>query len=153
MEAVNRGAQEAGGLSVGFNIALPQEQQANRYLDLSYTFEHFYARKVCFVKPAEGFVILPGGYGTLDEFYEALTLIQTGTGFDLPIVLFGAAFWSELLDWHRTRLYGDGMISAEDVDMIHVTDDPADVVERVVSAYNWRRAANSESAPNPSQVV
>ena len=88
MEAGNRGAQEGGGLSVGFNIELPHEQDSNPYLDISYTFEHFYARKVCFVKPAEGFVIMPGGFGTLDELFEALTLIQTGKVLHFPVVLF-----------------------------------------------------------------
>ena len=90
MEAANRGAQEGGGLSVGFNIELPHEQTPNPYLDIEHTFDHFYARKVCFVKPSEGFVIFPGGFGTLDELFEALTLIQTGKVLHFPVVLFGS---------------------------------------------------------------
>ncbi|TML14005.1 MAG: TIGR00730 family Rossman fold protein [Actinobacteria bacterium] len=99
MEAANRGAKEAGGLSVGFNIELPHEQGSNPYLDISYTFKHFYARKVCFVKPAEGFVIFPGGFGTLDELFEALTLIQTGKAQNFPVVLIGIDYWEEMISW------------------------------------------------------
>src|SRR5438552_8394893 len=123
MEAANRGAKEGGGLSVGFNIELPHEQSSNPYLDVSYTFEHFYARKVCFVKPAEGFVIFPGGFGTLDELFEALTLIQTGKAQNFPVVLVDTDYWGELLDWVRGELLADGMISPEDLDLLHVTDD------------------------------
>jgi len=138
MEAANRGAKEGGGLSVGFNIELPHEQDSNRYLDIQYTFEHFYARKVCFVKPSEGFVILPGGFGTLDELFEALTLIQTGKVAHFPVVLFDSAYWAPLLAWIRERLLADGMISSDDVDLLHVTDDPSDAVEVVVDCYERR---------------
>ena len=103
MEGANRGAQEGGGLSVGFNIELPHEQQPNPYLDIEYTFDHFYARKVCFVRPSEGFVIFPGGFGTLDELYESLTLIQTGKILHFPVVLFDSDYWGEMLDWIRER--------------------------------------------------
>src|SRR5579862_1102021 len=140
MEAANRGAQEGGGLSVGFNIELPHEQGSNPYLDLQYTFEHFYARKVCFVKPSEGFVIFPGGFGTLDELFEALTLIQTGKVEHFPVVLVDTDYWAELLDWIRTRLLVDRMISSGDVELLHVTDDPADAVEVVVDCYERRCA-------------
>ena len=99
MEAANRGCQEGGGLSVGFNITLPHEQGLNPYCDLSMTFKHFYARKTMFVKAAEGFVIFPGGFGTLDELFESLTLIQTGKVLNFPVVLFGSDFWEELLEW------------------------------------------------------
>ena len=102
MEGANRGAQEGGGLSVGFNIELPHEQQPNPYLDISHTFDHFYARKVCFVRPSEGFVIFPGGFGTLDELFESLTLIQTGKVLHFPVVLFDSDYWGEMLDWIRT---------------------------------------------------
>jgi len=138
MEAGNRGAQEGGGLSVGFNIELPHEQDSNPYLDISYTFEHFYARKVCFVKPAEGFVIMPGGFGTLDELYEALTLIQTGKVLHFPIVLFDTDHWAEMLDWVREELLHDHLISPEDVDLLSVTDDVEEAVEVVIDCYERR---------------
>jgi uncharacterized protein (TIGR00730 family) len=140
MEAANRGAKEGGGLSVGLNIELPHEQDSNPYLDISYTFRHFYARKVCFVKPAEGFVIFPGGFGTLDELFEALTLIQTGKAQNFPVVLFDTDYWGELLDWIRGELVADGMISEEDLELLHVTDDPAVPVEVVIECYEARCA-------------
>ena len=111
MEAANRGARDAGGLSVGFNIELPHEQFANPYLDISLTFKHFYARKTMFVKAAEGFVIFPGGFGTLDELFESLTLIQTGKVLHFPVVLFDSEYWRPLLDWIHGRLLPDGLIS------------------------------------------
>jgi uncharacterized protein (TIGR00730 family) len=140
MEAANRGAKEGGGLSVGFNIELPHEQFANHYLDIALTFRHFYARKTMFVKAAEGFVVFPGGFGTADELFEALTLIQTGKVLHFPVVLFESAYWDELLDWFRDDLLRDGMISTEDVELLHVTDDPDDVVARVVECYERRCA-------------
>jgi len=138
MEAANRGCQEGGGLSVGFNIELPHEQGLNPYCDIAMTFKHFYARKVMFVKAAEGFVIFPGGFGTLDEMYEALTLIQTGKVLHFPVVLFGSDYWEEMLDWVRDEVLADGMISPEDVELLHVTDDPAQAVETVVGYYEQR---------------
>jgi hypothetical protein len=138
MEAGNRGAQEGGGLSVGFNIKLPHEQGLNPYCDIGYTFDHFYARKVCFVKPAEGFVIFPGGFGTLDELFEALTLIQTGTVRNFPVVLFDRGYWEGLLDWVRRRLLESGMISPTDVELLHLTDDVDEAVEVVVDCYERR---------------
>ncbi|HEX4680947.1 MAG TPA: TIGR00730 family Rossman fold protein [Gaiellaceae bacterium] len=135
MEASNRGCKEGGGLSVGFNIVLPHEQSGNSYLDISHTFEHFYARKVCFVRPSQGFVIFPGGFGTLDELYEALVLIQTGKIRHFPVVLFDSAYWAGMLDWTRDQLLADGMISPDDLDLLHVTDDPADAVQRVLESY------------------
>jgi uncharacterized protein (TIGR00730 family) len=143
MEAVNRGAQEGGGQSVGFNIELPHEQAPNPYLDVSYTFRHFYARKVCFVKPAEGFVIFPGGFGTLDELYEALTLIQTGKVMHFPVVLYHEDHWSKMLDWLRGELLEDGFISPEDLELLSVTSDVDEVVELVVSSYERRSAQAS----------
>ncbi len=140
MEAANRGAKESGGLSVGFNIELPHEQGSNPYLDISYTFKHFYARKVCFVKPAEGFVIFPGGFGTLDELFEALTLIQTGKAQNFPVVLVDSDYWGGLLDWVRGELLADGMISSEDLDLLHVTDDLGHAVEVVLECYETRCA-------------
>src|SRR5215218_1001987 len=146
MEAANRGAKEGGGLSVGFNIELPHEQHSNPYLDIQYTFGHFYARKVCFVKPAEGFVIFPGGFGTLDELFEALTLIQTGKAQNFPVVLFDTDYWGELLDWIRGELLADGMISPEDLDLLFATDDLDEVVARVLDCYE-RRCAELPAEP------
>jgi uncharacterized protein (TIGR00730 family) len=146
MEAANRGCKEGGGLSVGFNIVLPHEQRPNPYLDIDYTFDHFYVRKVCFVKPSEGFVIFPGGFGTLDELYEALTLIQTGKVLHFPVVLFDSDYWGEMVAWIRDELLADGMISPEDVDLLHMTDDPEEAVERVIACYD-RRCAATAAAP------
>jgi uncharacterized protein (TIGR00730 family) len=143
MEAANRGCKEGGGLSVGFNIALPHEQGLNPYCDIEMTFKHFYARKTMFVKAAEGFVIFPGGFGTLDEAFEALTLIQTGKVLNFPVVLFDQAYWQDLLDWINGRLLEEGMISPDDVELLHVTDDPAEAVRLVVASYDERNAVQS----------
>jgi uncharacterized protein (TIGR00730 family) len=146
MEAANRGAKEGGGLSVGFNIALPHEQESNAYLDVGLTFRHFYVRKTMFVKAAEGFVIFPGGFGTLDELFEALTLIQTGKIRDFPVVLFDSAYWAGLLEWINGRLLAEGMISRDDEDLLVVTDDAAEAVATVVTCYE-RRCAELPTAP------
>ena len=151
MEAANRGAKEGGGLSVGFNIALPHEQRSNPYRDVSYTFDHFYVRKVCFVKPAEGFVIFPGGFGTLDELYEALTLIQTGKVLHFPVVLFDRDYWGEMLDWIRAELLADGMISPEDLELLYATDDTDEAVELVLDCYE-RRCAGEVAAPGKADA-
>jgi len=143
MEAANRGCQEAGGLSVGFNIELPHEQGGNPYCDISLTFKHFYARKTMFVKAAEGFVIFPGGFGTLDELFESLTLIQTGKIGTFPVVLCDSAYWTPMLDWIRTRMLENGLVSATDLDLLHVTDLPAEAVDCVVSHYDARVAEGS----------
>jgi uncharacterized protein (TIGR00730 family) len=135
MQGANRGAKEGGGLSVGFNIELPHEQRANQYLDIAMTFRHFYVRKTMFVKAAEGFVIFPGGFGTLDELFESLTLIQTGKVFHFPCVLFDRSYWGGLADWIHTRLLAEQMISPEDEHLLFLTDDPAEAVEIVVKAY------------------
>jgi len=133
MEAANRGASEGGGLSVGFNIELPHEQALNPYVHLGLTFKHFYVRKTMFVKAAEGFAIFPGGFGTLDELFEALTLIQTGKVLHFPVILFDSAYWEPLLDWIRDRLLAGGMVSPEDVALLSVTDDPQELVRRVLT--------------------
>jgi uncharacterized protein (TIGR00730 family) len=146
MEAANRGAKEGGGLSVGFNIELPREQGPNPYVDLLVTFRHFYARKTMFVKAAEGFVVFPGGFGTADELFEALTLIQTGKVLHFPVVLFDSDYWGELLDWIKGELLVDGMISPEDLDLLHVTDDIDDAVEQVLECYE-RRCAHIPAEP------
>jgi len=135
MEAANRGCREGGGLSVGFNIELPHEQGSNPYLDISMTFKHFYARKTMFVKAAEGFVVFPGGFGTADELFESLTLIQTGKVLHFPVVLFGSAHWAPLLDWIRGRLLTDALVSPEDLDLLVVTDDPERAVRSVLDSY------------------
>jgi uncharacterized protein (TIGR00730 family) len=141
MEAANRGCQESGGLSVGFNIELAHEQGLNPYCDLSMTFKHFHARKTMFVKAAEGFVIFPGGFGTLDELFESLTLIQTGKVLNFPVVLIDTDYWAELFEWVRAELLAEGMISREDVALLHRTDDPAEAVRLVVDSREQRNAA------------
>jgi hypothetical protein len=143
MEAANRGCREGNGLSIGFNIELPHEQGVNPYCDVALTFHHFYARKVMFVKAAEGFVIFPGGFGTQDELWEALTLIQTGKIGNFPVVLFDSDYWDELLEWLREEMLDDGLISPGDVDLLYVTDDPERAVELVVSRYDGRVAEGS----------
>ena len=146
MEAANRGAKEGGGLSVGFNMELPHEQHVNPYLDIALTFRHFYARKTMFVKAAEGFVVFPGGFGTADELFEALTLIQTGKVTHFPVVLFDTAYWDELLDWFRDDLLAEGMISPDDVALLHVTDDPENAVAQVIDCYE-RRCSHVPAEP------
>jgi uncharacterized protein (TIGR00730 family) len=143
MEAANRGARDAGGLSVGFNIELPHEQFSNSYLDISLTFKHFYARKTMFVKAAEGFIIFPGGFGTLDELFESLTLIQTGKIGSFPVVLFDTAYWGPMLEWIHSRVLEEGLISMSDLDLLMCTDDPAKAVEFVVSRFDARVAEGS----------
>jgi uncharacterized protein (TIGR00730 family) len=152
MEAANRGCKEGGGLSVGFNIVLPHEQGVNAYCDIAMTFKHFYARKTMFVKAAEGFVIFPGGFGTLDELFESLTLIQTGKVLNFPVVLFDTDYWGELLDWVRDEVLADGMISAEDVELLHVTDDPAEAVRLVVDSYEHRNTVPSPAEPEKADA-
>jgi len=134
MEAANRGARDAGGLSVGFNIELPHEQGSNPYIDIAYTFKHFYARKVCFVKPAEGFVIFPGGFGTLDELFEALTLVQTRKVTRFPVILFGREYWKGLVDWLTTTVFPAGKISSTDLELLTLTDDVDEAVATIVAA-------------------
>ena len=143
MEAANRGAKEGGGLSVGFNIMLPHEQGLNPFCDISRTFKHFYVRKVMFVKAAEGFVIFPGGFGTMDELYESLTLIQTGKIGSFPVVLFDSDYWGEMLDWVREEMLADGLVSPGDLELLHVTDEPQEAVQRIVEMIDARAAEGS----------
>jgi uncharacterized protein (TIGR00730 family) len=138
MEAANRGCKEGGGLSVGFNIELPHEQHVNPYLDISMTFRHFYARKTMFVKPAEGFLVFPGGFGTADELFESLTLIQTGKVMHFPVVLFGEGFWTPLLDWVHGVQLPEGLISERDLELLTVTDSPERALEHVLAGYARR---------------
>jgi uncharacterized protein (TIGR00730 family) len=145
MEAANRGCQEAGGLSVGFGIELPHEQRMNDYLDLALTFDHFYTRKTMFVKAAEGFCVFPGGFGTADELFESLTLIQTGKVLHFPVVLEDEAYWAPLLEWVRRSALADGMVSADDLALLTLTDEPRVAVETVLDAY---RAADGKASPH-----
>jgi uncharacterized protein (TIGR00730 family) len=141
MEAANRGAREAGGLSVGCGIQLPREQGPNPYVDLSIVFRYFFVRKTMFVKYAEGFVIFPGGFGTLDELFEALVLIQTGKLRNFPVVLFGRRYWGGLLRWLRDFALAEGKISPPDLQRLLVTDSPEEAVQAIVDCYNdecWR---------------
>nr|MDQ6905700.1 TIGR00730 family Rossman fold protein [Chloroflexota bacterium] len=145
MEAANRGAIGAGGTSVGANIELPFEQGLNRYVNLALNFRYFFVRKTMFVKYAEGFICFPGGFGTLDELFESLTLIQTGKLGMFPVVLFGRAYWQGLLDWIRATVLAEGKINPPDLDLLTVTDDPAEAVRVVTEAYR-RSAATLDSA-------
>jgi uncharacterized protein (TIGR00730 family) len=129
MEAVNRGCREAGGISVGCNIELPREQALNDYVDVGIEFRYFFVRKIMFVKYAQGFIIFPGGLGTLDELFEALTLAQTGKIEHFPVVLFGSDYWSGLLDWLRKETLGRDLIGSGDLDLLAVTDDPEEAAE------------------------
>ena len=143
MEAANRGCREGGGLSVGCNIELPHEQGMNRYVDLGVEFRYFFARKVMFVKYADAFVILPGGFGTLDELFEALTLIQTGKVRHFPVVLIGRSYWAGLLGWIRDSLLARNNIEEEDLELLQITDDAAEVV-RIVRAFSAEKANGAE---------
>lgn len=135
MEAANRGAFDAGGPSVGCNIELPHEQRSNPYLTLSLKFKYFFVRKMMFVKYSNAFIIFPGGFGTLDELFEALTLIQTRKIHNFPVVLYGSEYWQEMLDWLRGRMLSEGKIVEDDFRRLHVTDSPEEIVS-VVKAYD-----------------
>ena len=149
MEAANRGAKEGGGFSVGFNIDLPHEQFVNAYCDIGLNFRHFYARKTMFVKAAEGFVIFPGGFGTLDELFEALTLIQTGKILHFPVVLFDSAYWGGLLGWIREKLLAEGMITPRDFHCLTVTDDPTEALATITARRGATRGASARRSATP----
>ena len=138
MEAANKGAHLQNQTSVGLNIELPAEQKPNTYQNLSLNFRYFFVRKVMFVRYSMGYVCMPGGFGTLDEFFEALTLMQTHKIYPLPLVLFGQDFWGGLIDWMKTRMVEYGTISAEEMDLITVTDDPQQVVQIMVKHRQWK---------------
>jgi hypothetical protein len=135
MEAANRGAREAGGLSVGLNIELPREQGTNPYVDVAVNFRYFFCRKTMFVKYAEGFVLFPGGYGTLDELFEALTLIQTRKIQRFPLVLFGSDYWGGLVEWLRRQVLAHGNIDPADLDLLTITDSPEETCATLVDCY------------------
>jgi uncharacterized protein (TIGR00730 family) len=143
MEAANKGAREAGGTSVGLGIELPFEQGMNQYVDLGINFRYFFARKTMFVKYAQGFIVLPGGFGTFDELFEAVTLVQTQKVTSFPLVLIGSAYWGGLMDWLRSTVLESGKISAVDLDLLHVTDD----VDEAVGIMS--EASDKRSSPAP----
>ncbi len=138
MEAANKGAYEGKSSSVGLNIQLPFEQIGNDYQDIALSFRHFFSRKVMFVKYASAYVVLPGGFGTLDELVEIMTLVQTKKSRKIPIILVVSEFWEKLLDWFRTTLVSEGTISASDLDLITIVDKPADVVNTIFDHYQGR---------------
>jgi len=144
MEAANKGAASVHGVSVGLGIELPQEQGLNDYVDIGLEFRYFFVRKTMFVKYSQAFVVLPGGFGTLDELFEAVTLVQTGKITKFPIVLVGSAYWSGLVSWLRDRVSGEGKIAAADLDLLSVADDPDEVVRIIVAAH--RNGADGEQA-------
>jgi uncharacterized protein (TIGR00730 family) len=139
MEAANKGAFEAGGLSIGCNIELPFEQFANKYLTRSLTFKYFFVRKMMFVKYSMGFIIFPGGFGTLDELFEALTLIQTRKIKNFPIVLFGSDYWGGMMEWVKGLMLSEGKIAESDLKLLHLTDSPEEVVKIVVDSQDSLR--------------
>jgi uncharacterized protein (TIGR00730 family) len=141
MEAANRGAREAGALSVGLNIELPFEQGGNPYCDIALDFHYFFARKIMFVRYASGFVVFPGGFGTMDELWEALTLIQTGKITEFPVVLVGSGYWRGLLDWVSERMLSEGNISPADLELLTLTDDPLEVRDLLMSAAHRQARA------------
>lgn len=144
MTAANKGAFAGCSPSVGLNIMLPHEQVGNPYQDISLNFRHFFSRKVMFVKYAAAYVVLPGGFGTLDELAEILTLVQTGKGRKIPIILVESEFWKGLLDWFREQLVTAGTISAKDLDLIQVIDEPEEIIEAIFSHYETRGFEPSE---------
>jgi uncharacterized protein (TIGR00730 family) len=145
MEAANKGAFYGKSPSVGLNIQLPHEQHNNPYQNVSQTFQHFFTRKVMFVKFASAYVVMPGGFGTLDELMEALTLVQTGKTRRIPIILVGSKFWSGMVDWIRDTLLVEKMISPGDMDLIHILDDPRAIVEAIFKHYETRGFEPSEA--------
>lgn len=155
MEAGNLGAQRAGVRSIGLGIELPFEQGLNEYVDLPIEFRYFFARKTMFVKYAEGYVIFPGGFGTLDELFESLTLIQTGKIFNFPVVLFDSAYWNGLLDWLRNTMLAEGKISADDLKLLIVTDSPTEARDVIVTAYQerWREKEEEGARQKTRQVL
>ncbi len=150
MEATNKGAFEGSGLAVGLNIELPREQFGNRFQDVSLRFKHFFTRKVMFAKVATAYIVLPGGYGTLDELFEALTLVQTGKTRQMPIILVHEPFWRGLLGWMRERLAAEGMIDESELDLLQVCDQPQQVVDTIFAFYEKR---GFEPSPAEREVL
>ena len=144
MEAANKGAAEAGGVSVGLGIELPLELGLNQYVDIGLEFRYFFVRKTVFVKYSQAFVVLPGGFGTMDELFEALTLVQTGKVTKFPIVLVGSAYWSGLLDWLKSTMLPSGTISAPDLELVHLVDDADEVVRIITDAHSSQGFARGQ---------
>ncbi len=134
MEAANRGASEAGGMSIGCTIELPHEQAVNEYVNLAIAFRYFFVRKTMFVKYSEAYIVFPGGFGTLDELFESLTLIQTGKALSFPVVLCGSAYWAGLVRWIQARLLEEGLISRGDMDLIQISDSAEEIVDLAVGS-------------------
>jgi len=149
MEAANRGAFEAGGLSIGCNIELPFEQSSNPYLTRGLKFKYFFVRKMMFVKYSEGFVVFPGGFGTLDEMFEPLTLTQTGKMEHFPVVLFGSEYWSGLREWLQNPVLKEGKVSQDDLDLLTVADDPTEIVVHIQRVLEERRQRKPPEQPEP----
>ena len=147
MEAANRGCVEGGGLSIGCNIELPFEQKLNKWVQLGIDFRYFFVRKTMFVKYAEGFVVFPGGFGTADELFEALTLIQTGKILHFPVALVGSAYWQGLIDWLQGPVLQEGKVSPDDLELFRVCDTPDDVVEHVMSVLSRKKPTDPRSEP------
>ena len=150
MEATNKGAHEGAGLAIGLNIDLPREQPSSRYQHISLRFKHFFTRKAMFAKVATAFVVLPGGYGTLDELFEALTLVQTGKTRRMPIILVHGPYWRGLLDWMRRTLVAEGMIDAGDMDLVQIHDEPQGVVDAIFTYYEKR---GFEPSPEEREIL
>jgi uncharacterized protein (TIGR00730 family) len=152
MEAGNRGAREAGGLSIGLNIELPHEQKPNDYLDQMVEFHYFFVRKVMFLKYSVGFILFPGGFGTMDELFEALTLVQTERNLNFGVVLFGAEYWDRLLGWLKEVMFARGYIAGSDLDILRVTDDPEEAVDHILERLHavarlqaaWRNSSGRQ---------
>jgi uncharacterized protein (TIGR00730 family) len=149
MEAANRGCHEAGGLSVGCNIELPMEQGVNPYVDLGIEFRYFFARKVMFVKYADAFVIFPGGYGTFDELFESLTLVQTGKIDHFPVILWGSDYWKPMMDWLEDPVAQEGMIARADLRLFRMTDSNEEIVEIIERSFAEAEAARREAETSP----
>ena len=149
MEAGNKGAHLAGGRSIGCNIELPFEQGANPYLDTLVRFRYFFVRKTMFIKYSVAFIIFPGGFGTLDELFEAITLIQTGKIYQFPVILFGRHYWAGLLRWLQTRVLAEKKISPGDIDLMILTDDPAEAAHAVINAYGAQQEASAVRTASP----
>lgn len=155
MEAANLGASRAGGISVGLNIQLPHEQLPNPHQNRSLNFRYFFARKVMFVKYSLGYIVMPGGFGTLDELFEALTLIQTAKAYPFPVILFGRKYWEDLVRWMTDKLAGEGAISPSDLGLFHLIDDPAEAMKVLENHLRWkcRQIRRSSAATRNEQLL